>query len=177
MIVVNHEVQSSSVFKSSCSVYRFSLQVLPTCKTTNKHTLRCWNEFKIYTTIHKKMGWFSGSIFKSCPPAKQQTNTHSDAEMSSKFIQLHRKNGWPRCNLGRKAIAAIDRCSIRPGIKDGIIRKILQGIYFLAVHANNYTKMGVKGVAEFGLQERHGGEYTLIFYTSDHMDQRYLCKF
>jgi hypothetical protein len=36
--------------------------------------------------------------------------------------------------------------------------------------------VGVKRVAESRFQERHGREYTLIFHTSNDMDQRYFCK-
>jgi hypothetical protein len=36
--------------------------------------------------------------------------------------------------------------------------------------------VGVKGVAEFALQESHGQEYLLVFHTSDDMDQRDFCK-
>jgi hypothetical protein len=38
--------------------------------------------------------------------------------------------------LCRKAIAAIDWCSIGPTVEDNIIRKILQGVQILAIHAN-----------------------------------------
>ena len=79
-------------------------------------------------------------------------------------------------NLHSKAITVTDWCNIRPTIKDNIIREILQGIYVLAIHANNYTKVVVRRAEEFGLQERHGWEYTLIFHTSHHMDQCYFCE-
>jgi hypothetical protein len=36
--------------------------------------------------------------------------------------------------------------------------------------------VGVKGVAEFALQESHGREYPLVFHTSDDMDQCDFCK-
>ncbi len=38
--------------------------------------------------------------------------------------------------LCRKAIAAIDWCSIGPTVEDNIIREVLQGVYVLAIHAN-----------------------------------------
>ena len=37
------------------------------------------------------------SIFTFCLPAKQQTNTHSDAAMSSKFTQQYVKNEMAIC--------------------------------------------------------------------------------
>ena len=74
------------------------------------------------------------------------------------------------------AIAAIDWCNICPTIKNCIIRETLQVIYVLAIHANHYTKVGVKRVAELGLQERHGRVYTLIFHSSDHVDQCDFCE-
>jgi hypothetical protein len=38
--------------------------------------------------------------------------------------------------LRRKAIVAMDWCSIGPTVKDNIIRKVLQGVQILAIHAN-----------------------------------------
>jgi multisubunit Na+/H+ antiporter MnhF subunit len=38
--------------------------------------------------------------------------------------------------LRRKAIAAMDRCIIGPTVEDNIIRKDLQGVQILAIHAN-----------------------------------------
>jgi hypothetical protein len=38
--------------------------------------------------------------------------------------------------LCRKAIATMDWCSIGPTVEDNIIRKILQGVQILAIHAN-----------------------------------------
>ena len=78
--------------------------------------------------------------------------------------------------LCRKAITAMDICNIRPTIKNWIIKEILWGIYVLFIHANHDTKVWVKRVMELGLQKWKGWEYTLIFHTSDHVDQHYFCE-